>query len=458
MTQATYERIFATAQKCIAWILLIVIGVALLSLGGNRPAIWSFMAVFVYILFLFQILVDLLAPSKPAPRWIWPALAFGVVLAWAILQRSLILPGDWAHPSWAVLGAPAGPVSADPIAGGHGVMRLATYAMVFWIAMRACVEDKDALAYLRAVALFSTGLAIYGLYAFVSGENPLLAGEAGGALSATFVNRNNYATFAAFGFLANFALYSSGQRTGSGGSWQRAARDFLETFFSGRWIWAFGMLLCAGALAMTQSRAGAAAGLLGLMVFLATYRTGQGQRAWGVVLLGLGAALAVGLTAAGGLVERIADLASNEDGRFLVFPHIVQGIAERPLLGHGLGAFADAFRPYVPLEAAGEWDLAHNSYLENAFELGLVAAGCLYLALAIVLVQIWRGQILRKRNRSVLCFVVACGATAAFHGAFDFSLQMPALATCFAFILGLGYAQSRAKSDQRGGAPRFRDA
>ena len=49
---------------------------------------------------------------------------------------------------------------------------------------------------------------------------------------------------------------------------------------------------------------------------------------------------------------------------------------------------------------------------------------------------------IRRRNR--IYPVAALGATAviAFHSAFDFSLQIPAIALTYAVILGLGVSQS----------------
>ncbi|WP_299938838.1 O-antigen ligase family protein [uncultured Pelagimonas sp.] len=364
-----------------------------------------------------------------------------MTLIWAMLQAWTGLPAEWSHPVWATVPSETGTVSADPSAATHGVLRLACYALIFWIALRATADRVTAHLFLKLFALFSTLLALFGMYAWMTGNNVIL-GDQARELSASFVNRNSYATFAAFGLLANLAAYSMQQRR-SGGTAKAALRNFLEGFFSGGWIWAFGMLVCAGALMMTQSRAGGAAGLIGLLSFVAIYRIGDGARSWlGLAFLALVGVLAIGATAGGGFLDRVLTT-SGEDARFAIYPMVVQGIMDRPLLGHGLGAFEDAFRSYVPLEAAtGEWDMAHNSYLENIFELGMVAAGAFYIALGLVVYQIWLGLRGRVRSRAVLAFSFACVVTAAMHAAFDFSLQMPGLAAFFAFFLGMGYAQS----------------
>lgn len=440
------ERITNGAQSVGAWGLLIVVGLTILALGGNRPVAWTLMALMVALFFALQLLADLLS-VRPASRdrlWL-PGLLFAGALAWALAQRSTLLPAGWAHPAWQAIPETGGMVSADPEAGRQAVLRLASYGLVFWIALRACADRAAALRFLRAIAVFATALSAFGIYAWASGVNPILApvvGDNAGTVSASFVNRNNFATFAVFGALANLALYTRAADRGGGAGTTRL-RNALEDFFGGGWVWIAGVLICAGAVALSQSRAGGATLLIGVAAFLLVLRTSsRGNSVAGVAVVAVVAVLAVALTAAGGLVDRLL-AADGEQARFIVYPAILEGIGERPWLGHGLGAFEDAFRPHVPAEAAmGEWDMAHNSYLENAFELGLPAAVAFYTALALVIGQIWQGLRQRQRGRAVLAFAFACAVAGGFHAALDFSLQMPGLAALFAFILGMGYAQS----------------
>ena len=100
--------------------------------------------------------------------------------------------------------------------------------------------------------------------------------------------------------------------------------------------------------------------------------------------------------------------------------------------------------------------MAHNSYLENMFELGLPAAGAFYAALLLVGLRLLAGLSVRQRGRTVLAFAFGAYVTAAFHSGFDFSLQMPALAAVFAWILGVGYAQSFPEKEMDGSRSRKR--
>lgn len=437
---------FGFLQAAIGYMTLLVVLSSSLMLGANRPASWMFLAFVVLFLFGFQLIYGLMTPSPvPARRTLWPAVIFLCVVVWAGVQTLGGMPAGVAHPFWAFVPDGARSISADPGQGMHGILRYLCYGMVFMIAVHAASSPVTAARMLRGIAVFSTLLAIYGFYAFATGNNPILEQAAtSGLVQASFVNRNNYATYAVFGALANVAAYlhvTQGPRGGRDG-WLARLRDLLEGFYGGAWLYAFGVILCVGAVSLSQSRGGALAGLVGLFVFARVWQGRNRNKDWLLAAVLIGLVVFVAFTSATGLAQRL--LASgDEEGRFIVFPAIVAGIADRPILGHGLGAFHDAFRPYLPAEGAtGEWIRAHNSYLENAFELGLPAALALYAALFIILRRLWRGAHHRHRHRVFSTFAIACVAVAAVHSLFDFSLQMPATAALFAMILGMGFAQS----------------
>ena len=443
------ETVVSSARSLIGWALLVVLVAATLALGANRPVSWTLMTMAVGGLFLLTLILDMFQKGPRVLGKLWfPAFLFLAVLIWAAMQTLPgILPSGWAHPVWQF--APEGTVarvSADPVKGAHIIMRLSGYAMVFWIALR-CYQDKDAaLRAMQVFALFSTGLAAFGLYAAATGSNPILGSFANDSVSATFVNRNNYATFAAFGLVTSVALLlrTAGNAQGNRNS---AMAGFLRGMVSGGgWIWLVGVTLCGGAIMLSLSRGGAAAAVVGILVLITVRRQRGSTAAIGPSLIIGGIVLAIFLSGSTGTINRMIST-SDENGRFAIYPTVVDAIGDRPLLGHGIGSFETAFRAYVPFEAAnGEWDMAHNSYLENAFEMGLPAATAFYLALLAIGYRLFRGLQERQRNRTPVAIAFACFMLAGFHAMFDFSLQMPALAAFFAWILGIGYAQSFPKA------------
>ncbi|MDU8944950.1 O-antigen ligase family protein [Ovoidimarina sediminis] len=437
---------FQRTQGAVLYAAVSLVLLSVLVLGGNSPLIWSLLAITVFLLFSAQILLSLTSIVPLAiHRLMVPGGLYLAVLAWAWIQSIGGMPTSAAHPLWAYVPDAAASISADPTETRQSVVRLLCYAMIFVMTVWATTEGRRASTVLKVIAFFSTGLAIYALYASVTRTNMFLGPEAGAVVKASFVNRNNYATYVAFGAFANLAAYlhvSSRQTDGF--------RGRLEGFFSGAWIYAFGLIVCIGTVSMTQSRAGGIAGLVGLAVFLLAWRRDRATR-WDMVMLGLLVAVLIfiGLTSATGLTERLL-ATSEEEIRFTIYPLIVDAIADRPLFGHGLGAFEDAFRPYIPFEVSQlELRRAHNDYLELAFGLGLPATAFFLLALGLIASRIYRGAKLRHMNRAFSCFALGCAATAAFHSVFDFSLQMPAIAALFAVILGLGYAQSFTHAEKK---------
>jgi O-antigen ligase len=152
-------------------------------------------------------------------------------------------------------------------------------------------------------------------------------------------------------------------------------------------------------------------------------------------------------TASAGILDRLL-VSSDESMRFSIYPRVIAAIADRPILGHGLGSFTDVFRSYVPQDAAvGDWDFAHNTYLEQVFELGLPAAAAFYLALLLIVLRLVQGLAVRQKSREIPAFALATGFAAGFHACFDFSLQIPAVTASFALILGIGYAQAFREAD-----------
>lgn len=443
---------FAWVQAIAGWVTLGIVLLSVIPLGANRPVVWTLLGLAVVGLFGVQVVLSLLRPTAVALGRAMPWLfAYFVVLLWGMVQVALPAPEGLAHPVWAL--APEGAVpriGADPGQGRHIVLRLATYGMVAWIMAASALSSRRAWAYLRAIALFSTALAIYGLYAAITGTNPILGIDSGQptVVSATFVNRNSYATYGAFGLMINVVLYMQQAGRGASEDHRVALRNFLENFFAGAWIYALGALLCAAAVALTASRAGGVSAVLGLIVlFLALSKGGRASSIglWAVLAAIVGFVL-FALTS--DTIDRF--LASSGEGlRFVVFPVVFQHIFDRPWLGQGIGAFQDTFRAFVPLKAAeGEWDMAHNSYLENFYELGIPAAMLLYLALAGVLLRLLAGLRTRSQDLGVPAAALACLTTAGVHAMFDFSLQMPACAALFAAILGIGWAQSFARKDR----------
>lgn len=443
------------AQRALGWAALAVILAAALWNGAYVPVAWVLLSASIFVLFAVQVVLDFrYGVPTHARRAAWLALPYFAVLVWLLIQaRSGAGPG-LAHPFWTFAPDGASPsISAYPDAGWRIVMRFSCYALCFWILLRGALASKHGgMEFIQAIALFSLALALYGLLAYSLGSNVLLGVEDGETLvRASFWNRNTYATFAVFGVLANVTAYLHKISGNAAREGMVALRDFIEQFFAGAWIYAFGALVGLAAVAMTLSRGGAAAGIVGMVVLIWAVRRGDARINLAVLAIPavvFGFAL---LFMSSGVVDRISE--TGRQARLPLFEATWTGILDRPVLGHGAGAYLEAFRPYAPPEFSFvEWHSAHNSYLENAFEFGLPAAVVLYLVLAAIGWRLWRGVRIRRRHQSIPAFALACFAVAAVHALTDFSFHYPAVAGLFSAILGIGWAQSfqtRGSGDSR---------
>lgn len=435
--------VFSLLQAAIGWTTLCAVAVFALPFGGNAPGFWVLFVLLIIVLFVAQLSLSLFrgVPNSTLKLSV-PAFLYVSVVGWGFLQTSSVLPEAWAHPFWQLVSNGLNTVSADPLAGVHLVMRLTAYAMVFWIALHAAINVDRAMAFLKAFSLFSLALACFGLAAVFTGSNFVLQEQATNNVSATFINRNTYATYAVFGLITNLGVYMELLRSRDTGpaDKNRDLRNLLEGFFSGAWIYAFGVVMCFAALLLTASRAGTASGFAAIITFLALFRAKQGRNS----VLILSAVISLGAFAAT-LSETVLNrlFQSGEESRFIIYREMIAAIGDRLWLGHGLGAFQDTFRPFVPFEVANlDWDLAHSSYLENLWELGLPATLVFYGALLWLAAGLLYGNQTRQRNRVYSSVGVSCVVAAALHSLVDFSLQIPAVSAAFAFILGIAWAHA----------------
>ena len=94
--------------------------------------------------------------------------------------------------------------------------------------------------------------------------------------------------------------------------------------------------------------------------------------------------------------------------------------------------------------------LGHNTYPENALELGLPAAVSLYIVILGLFLITFRGM--RARRQSSIFPTVGAAVTIliGFHALFDFSIQIPAVAMTYSFLMGIACAGSsrRKQSDE----------
>jgi O-antigen ligase len=272
-------------------------------------------------------------------------------------------------------------------------------------------------------------------------------------LSGPFVLHNSYATYAGMASLAALIrLVSFGSASIVA---TRGLRQWLLTtlyYLLGRGVgFLIAFLLCFSTLVASASRAGFLATLCGLLAALIATAFVAGRRAtmrWAVaVACGLFLLIAALIALSGDtLAARLNSLveAGNADAlRLVLWSAATRMIKDAPLLGLGLGTFQDAYPLYANQIEPYIMDRAHNDYLEFAAGLGLPAAAAWWAAWAWLAGICARGVAVRRRNQHFAVMAVAASVLIGVHSAFDFSLQIPAVALSYVTFLGIGLAQSQ---------------
>jgi O-antigen ligase len=404
----------------------------------------------------------------PEQTRLWPAavlltigLAFAAIQIIDLNQLDAMIGVSWAkdlaHPIWGMAAEslverlPAY-VSMDPYLSIAAINKIGIYAGAFWIAFQLGQHKAKATAILWAitlsgglnalVAVFESG-ANFDLGSWISGEASL----GGDRFNGTFVNPNNFATFAAMSLIAAMALcvplISEGIVLNRGHDVAR--RTIINTLTGPAFPLASVILGIAGVITLSGSRAGTFAMLVGSLALAlclnrwggASGKSGGQAGAWGVL-----AVAAIGVVVA--FAPLALRLSSFEDfsSREAFASDTVTAALAAPITGNGFGAFERYFPLYASQDYPGVVNAAHNDYLEMVADIGFIGGGAMILAIVYLSALSLRGVIRRRRRKHFCAAGVAAATLCGFHAYFDFSLQIPAVGLALFALLGVGVAQS----------------
>jgi O-antigen ligase len=377
------------------------------------------------------------------------------------------------HPIWAqtakVLGVDI--VPSVSIVRGEPFFALGpTFACILALVCGLIVgTDRDrARQLLHVIAWSGAAYAIYGILSYLIEPGMLLWREKRfylGNLTGTFVNRNTAAAY--FGSCAVVWLVLLLEQTRRHLRmdkivWKRVPARLL-TATPRSLIFSFSMLfICLMAMFLTSSRAGVVLSLFALIVtFIVYFRRDLPPRSGIWIALGASGLVAlVLLQFLGGAVSNRFDVQGLADeGRLEAYRSTIRMIADYPWFGTGLGTFAWSFPAYRSSEISmwGVWDIAHNTPLELASEVGLALAGTVAVGWLAMLGVLIHG--IRKRRRDTIIPLAAFSVSliANLHSWIDFSLQIPGYAIIMFALVGVGLAQSFSTSQARSSlGPRFK--
>jgi O-antigen ligase len=308
---------------------------------------------------------------------------------------------------------------------------------------------------LRIVALTGGAIAAYGLWVYASGNQAVMWRPKTSyldRLTATFINPDNFAAYAGLILVCMLGLLAdawprrgtrpAGHRIGPGAVLFHAAL-------------AVGLLIDCAVLALSASRAGVAAALLGvgvLSVLLLARLPKGGRLLLLLVLMTLGFAFVLCEARLGShLGVRFQQLGPDFRGRLELDAHVLAAIRRAPWLGSGFGAFEPAFAMFrdASLPQYTRIEYAHNDWLEALMTLGVPVGLLLWLVFGWMLVRCCIGALRGGRGPVHAAVAAGCWVLATFHSLFEFNLQIQGFTLPLLTVLGVGIAQSWAGEADR---------
>jgi O-antigen ligase len=394
-------------------------------------------------------------PNRLSRLWL-SAILCSIPVIWAFLQTVPGVPPLLAHPVWGIASGPLDEpltpyISVHPDASVHALIKLVTYIGVFWLSFQYCRDTRRARLALTTLSIAALVYSTYGIIAYVSGTETILWYEKSSYfpdLTSTFVNRNSYATYAGLGLLAAIALLMQHFDDALRRAESRAEKIYalIMSLKPRSALAAIAVATSLVALVLSHSRAGFASGAIAtLALLLIPALRGKMRRSQLTALLTAVAIGVVGLllsTTGQQLATRLATTDLVKEERTLVYERVLEGIEDHAWVGVGYGAFPHAWRLYRDEQIKGNYEMAHSVYLELAIGLGVIPAVALVLSVAVLWVLMVKGVRQRRRDFIYPGLGVAATVLVAVHSAVDFSLQIPAVAINYAFMLGLGCAHA----------------
>ncbi len=424
-------RRLSVSERAAAIILVSLVLLALAAFGASEIATASLFAG-LYPAFLIGLLISCRWARRDLSRlrgtWAQLGLFLSLLLAvsWSLTPWG---PGG-AHPVWSYVPSSVGALTVDRSAVWLSLAQLLGLACLFVAARVIGASEARGRWFLR-ISLLAIGA--YALMAFLDHVGLRRSAR----LTATLLSPNSAATV--FGASLLFAVAATANRLRRQTGLSMLKRGDPEA------VAMLGLVgLLATTLILTASRAGLAATLVGLGLFLVWEAIAQKQRLRVAVGLGLGAAI----LAVGALSLRSADLLSqrlNQTGqdasvRQRIFEAHWEAFQAAPWFGFGLGSFPTVnhlITTQENLRVLFDIRAAHNLYLQWLEEGGVIGALAMASLFIVLLWPIFRGG-LREGAVGTWARASVCAASVCLlHGLTDFALQVPAIQALAVLILGV---------------------
>lgn len=429
--------------------MIVLTGLAPLPLGSNRPFLWGLTAFAIGLVLLIVAIANQRNRSEmavPVQVMAIPALLFSAFLLFLVFQALPIGPLLGGLASAGLEGIAVVPRTLSLAPGDTLLMllRQLSYAAYFFLMLQVANSDIQRRKCLDFLLIIITAYAMIGIGSLRMGDTILGLQKWAylGSATGTFVNRNSFATFLAFG-----AVLATTQLVDIIGHWGEQRRDgeALRRSLPPIMLYTAALLLILAAVVSSQSRMGFVVTLCGMLAVLGLAVARNIRLLLGilvVVVIGGLAVMTLLMFYGEGLLARLGALERSAEVRVALYTQILELISMRPWAGFGGGAFELAFPLVHQLPVSGDsvWDKAHSSYLALWSEMGLIFGSIPIILLGMMAWRLLKSLLAGRgswRAQTVALGAITVGAV---HSTVDFSLEIQANTIMFLALIALGYA------------------
>ncbi|MCP4783950.1 MAG: O-antigen ligase family protein [Fuerstiella sp.] len=375
-------------------------------------------------------------------------------------------------------------LSLTPTESRHGWWIFLAYAVITTILFQRVRDQKDCHQLLQGVAIVGVAMTGFALFQWATSndrffwfyEHPYT--EPTLHLKGAFTNRNHFAQFLSltigpllWWLVSNVKSISDSSNPKLPKTPQRQSRNRSRSKKTGRQVRSASwnnversltipvlLLLCGVsvvilAVLLSLSRGGMiAAGAATLVALIGLWRGFKVGGAMAGLLLG-GGVLFLSLlsfadqeqvqTKIDQLISTDADEIDSGGNRRAVWAADAKVIQQFPWLGTGVGSHRDVYSMYMENYAdfaMSEMTHAESSFVQVALETGFIGAGCLALALIVLMFRLTVGYFRRNSDacRACTAAVAASAAAGILHAVTDFIWYVPAIVVISLVLMVVG--------------------
>ena len=399
---------------------------------------FSVIPLFFLLLFLGVILFQLI----PLPTEILKFLSPKTV---EIRQLLSCLPLNLPSSSIPAAHFPASPLSVFPFATQIEFFKWISLIGLFLFLVYGRLLDDGRIRnrLILIIILVGAGEAFYGMIEFFSGHRHILFLDDSSSMtsvSGTFINPNYFAGYLlmviplATGYLFSRLAIQEDHFV----DW----RQRISSVEGKNLLIGFGIILMILGLFFSASRMGIISLLLSFSLLAILFRDRQqGRRFSRTPILVVGLALlwaaSIGLDA---VISRFLSGSESLKLRWMIWGDTLNILKDFPLLGSGLGTFAQVFPMYRSFHIHGSITHAENDFVQLASEVGFLGMGILAVGFLYILLKTTSG-IRSLSTRSPQRYIAIGGLVGVlalmFHSMVERNLQVPAHAFLFSCLWAL---------------------